>query len=138
MPKRALPATDAEEHQYWADPILSEETRARLEHFRSLGHLPLEGIAVVERYWRRSASFLMYIVIRIGRDIDCFQLGSIIFKIYPSSGEGEHSTEVTPISYQPVGKTCLFTPLGFNQDDPLQTSDPFGIYRPRPVRSFVT
>ncbi|KAJ6142434.1 hypothetical protein N7471_001887, partial [Penicillium samsonianum] len=42
------------------DPILCEETRARLEHFRSLGWLPpnfkpktLEGIAIVERYWRK-------------------------------------------------------------------------------------
>ncbi|KAI3193967.1 hypothetical protein CBS147311_8868 [Penicillium roqueforti] len=49
-----------DEHQYWTDPILCEETRARLEHFRSLGWLPpnfkpktLEGIAVVERYWRK-------------------------------------------------------------------------------------
>jgi hypothetical protein len=37
-----------------------EETRARLEHFRSLGRLPpnykpktLEGLAVAKRYWRR-------------------------------------------------------------------------------------
>ncbi|CDM36838.1 unnamed protein product [Penicillium roqueforti FM164] len=42
------------------DPILCEETRARLEHFRSLRWLPLnfklktlEGIAVVERYWQK-------------------------------------------------------------------------------------
>ncbi|KAF7164504.1 hypothetical protein CNMCM6106_001022 [Aspergillus hiratsukae] len=55
-----LPPADPNEHQYWTDPILCEETRARLEHFRSLGWLPpnfkpktLEGLAVVERYWRR-------------------------------------------------------------------------------------
>jgi hypothetical protein len=60
MGKRALPATDPNERQHWTDPILCEETRARLEHFRNLGWLPpnykpltLEGIAVVERYWRR-------------------------------------------------------------------------------------
>ncbi|EAW15512.1 uncharacterized protein NFIA_048490 [Aspergillus fischeri NRRL 181] len=55
-----LPPADPNEHQYWTDPILCEETRARLEHFRSVGWLPpnfkpktLEGLAVVERYWRR-------------------------------------------------------------------------------------
>lgn len=55
-----LPPADPNEHQYWTDPILCEETRARLEHFRSIGWLPpnfkpktLEGLAVVERYWRR-------------------------------------------------------------------------------------
>ncbi|KAJ5993329.1 hypothetical protein N7451_009053 [Penicillium sp. IBT 35674x] len=49
-----------DEHQYWTDPILCEETRARLEHFRRSGWLPpnfkprtLLGIAVVERYWRK-------------------------------------------------------------------------------------
>src|SRR6266511_1827889 len=60
MGKRALPATDPNEHQHWTDPILCEETRARLEYFRNIGWLPpnykpltLGGIAVVERYWRR-------------------------------------------------------------------------------------
>ncbi|KAJ6116580.1 hypothetical protein N7512_006305 [Penicillium capsulatum] len=55
-----LPPTQADEHQYWTDPILCEETRARLEHLRSLGWLPpnfkprtLIGIATVERYWRK-------------------------------------------------------------------------------------
>ncbi|QQK41882.1 hypothetical protein Pdw03_4736 [Penicillium digitatum] len=58
-PAPVYPA-QTDEHQYWTDPILCEETRARLEHFRSLGWLPpnfkpktLEGIAVVERYWRK-------------------------------------------------------------------------------------
>ncbi|KUL81536.1 hypothetical protein ZTR_10660 [Talaromyces verruculosus] len=53
------PPANPEEHQHWRDPILCEETRARLEYYRSLGWLPpnhkpktLEGIAVVERYWR--------------------------------------------------------------------------------------
>ena len=43
------------EHQYWTDPILCEETQARLEHFCSLGWLPpnfkpktLLGIAIIE------------------------------------------------------------------------------------------
>ncbi|KAJ6021273.1 hypothetical protein N7540_006777 [Penicillium herquei] len=58
----AVPAQPAQgnEYQFWTDPVLCEETRARLEHFRSLGWLPpnfkpktLQGIAVVERYWRR-------------------------------------------------------------------------------------
>ncbi|KAL2829035.1 hypothetical protein BDW59DRAFT_170777 [Aspergillus cavernicola] len=55
-----VPSAQPGEHQYWTDPILCEETRARLEHFRSLGWLPpnykpktLEGLAVVERYWRK-------------------------------------------------------------------------------------
>ncbi|KAJ5764112.1 hypothetical protein N7533_002793 [Penicillium manginii] len=49
-----------DEHQHWTDPILFEDTRARLEHFRRSGWLPpnfkprtLLGIAVVERYWRK-------------------------------------------------------------------------------------
>ncbi|KAH8696487.1 hypothetical protein BGW36DRAFT_360320 [Talaromyces proteolyticus] len=52
-----LPPANPQERQYWTDPILCEETRARLEYYRSLGRLPpnhkpkiLEGIAVVERY----------------------------------------------------------------------------------------
>lgn len=60
MGKRALLAVDPNERQHWTDPILYEETRAKLEYFRSLGWIPpnykpltLEGIAVVERYWRR-------------------------------------------------------------------------------------
>ncbi|KAL4778139.1 hypothetical protein BJX76DRAFT_366673 [Aspergillus varians] len=55
-----VPPAEPGEHQFWTDPILCEETRARLEHFRSLGWLPpnfkpktLEGLAVVERYWRK-------------------------------------------------------------------------------------
>ncbi|PYH89774.1 hypothetical protein BO71DRAFT_464394 [Aspergillus ellipticus CBS 707.79] len=55
-----LPPANPNEYQHWTDPILCDETRARLEHFRSLGWLPpnfkpktLEGLAVVERYWRR-------------------------------------------------------------------------------------
>ena len=55
-----LPPANPDEHQYWTDPILCKETRARLEHFRGLGWLPpnykpktLEGLAVVERYWRK-------------------------------------------------------------------------------------
>ena len=55
-----LPSADPTEHQHWTEPILCEETRARLEYYRSLGWLPpnykpktLQGIAVVERYWRR-------------------------------------------------------------------------------------
>ncbi|KAJ5833277.1 hypothetical protein N7474_001588 [Penicillium riverlandense] len=47
----------------WTDPILCEETRARLVHFRSLGWLPpyfkprtLAGIAVIERYWRKETA----------------------------------------------------------------------------------
>jgi len=31
-----LPPANPDEHQYWTDPILCEETRTRLEHFRSL------------------------------------------------------------------------------------------------------
>lgn len=65
MGKRALPAADLNERQHWTDPILCEDTLARLEHFRSLGWLPpnykpktLEGIAVVERYWRRHVNLL--------------------------------------------------------------------------------
>jgi hypothetical protein len=45
-----------DEHQYWADSVLCEETRARVEHFRSLGWFPsnyklkaLEGLAVIEQ-----------------------------------------------------------------------------------------
>jgi hypothetical protein len=34
--KRALPATDSNEYQYWTDPILYENTRVRLEHFRQI------------------------------------------------------------------------------------------------------
>ncbi|RAL00082.1 uncharacterized protein BO80DRAFT_357753, partial [Aspergillus ibericus CBS 121593] len=52
------PPTQPGEHQFWIDPILCEETRARLEHFRSFGWLPLnfkpktlEGLAVIKRYW---------------------------------------------------------------------------------------
>ncbi|KUL84888.1 hypothetical protein ZTR_08246 [Talaromyces verruculosus] len=59
-PSPLLPAK-SEEHQYWTDPILCEETRARLEYYRSVGWLPpnykrktLEGIAVVERYCLQS------------------------------------------------------------------------------------
>ena len=55
-----VPPAQPGEHQFWIDPILCEETRARLEHFRSLGWLPpnfkpktLESLAVVERYWRK-------------------------------------------------------------------------------------
>jgi hypothetical protein len=55
-----LPPANPDEHQHWTDPIFCEETRAKLEHFRNLGWLPpnykpktFEGIAVVERYWRR-------------------------------------------------------------------------------------
>jgi len=58
--KRALPAVEPNERQHWSDPVLCEETRARLEYYRSLGWLPpnykpttIRGIAVVERYWRR-------------------------------------------------------------------------------------
>ncbi|KAF5015788.1 hypothetical protein F66182_12752, partial [Fusarium sp. NRRL 66182] len=54
------PSANPNEHQYWTDPILCDETRAKLEYYRSLGWLPpnhkpktLEGIAVVERYWRK-------------------------------------------------------------------------------------
>jgi len=32
-----LPPANPDEHQYWTDPILCEETRTRLEHFRNLG-----------------------------------------------------------------------------------------------------
>ncbi|OJJ62717.1 hypothetical protein ASPSYDRAFT_86371 [Aspergillus sydowii CBS 593.65] len=60
MAPPCVPPSQPSEHQYWTDPILCEETRARLEHFRSLGWLPpnfkpktLEGLAVVERYWRK-------------------------------------------------------------------------------------
>lgn len=48
-----LPPANPDEHQYWTDPILREETRSRLEHFRNLRWLPpnykpktLEGLAV--------------------------------------------------------------------------------------------
>jgi hypothetical protein len=58
-PAPVLPA-QPDEHQYWTDAIICEETRARLEQFRCLGWLPpnfkpkaLEGIAVIERYWRK-------------------------------------------------------------------------------------
>jgi len=40
MGKRALPAVDPNKRQYWTDPILYEETRARIECFRSLGWIP--------------------------------------------------------------------------------------------------
>ncbi|KAJ5438594.1 uncharacterized protein N7458_009592 [Penicillium daleae] len=60
MTPTPVPPVQPDEHQYWTDAILCEETRARLEHFRSQGWLPpnfkpktLEGIAVVERYWRK-------------------------------------------------------------------------------------
>ncbi|EED15808.1 conserved hypothetical protein [Talaromyces stipitatus ATCC 10500] len=60
MAQSPLPSANPEEHQYWTDPILCEETRTRLEYYRSIGWLPpnhkpktLEGIAVVERYWRK-------------------------------------------------------------------------------------
>ncbi|KAI2788543.1 hypothetical protein POX_e06562 [Penicillium oxalicum] len=60
MAPTSVPPAQPDEHQYWTDAILCEETRARLEHFRSRGWLPpnfkpktLEGIAVVERYWRK-------------------------------------------------------------------------------------
>ncbi|BDD59921.1 hypothetical protein MAP00_005091 [Monascus purpureus] len=60
MAPSLLPPANPNEYQYWTDPILCEETRRRLEHFRSLGWLPpnfkpktLEGLAVVERYWRK-------------------------------------------------------------------------------------
>ncbi|ODM19121.1 hypothetical protein SI65_05738 [Aspergillus cristatus] len=56
-----LPPANPDEHQYWTDPILCEETRTRLEHFRNLGWLPpnykprtLEGLAVVEQYCAHS------------------------------------------------------------------------------------
>ncbi|OXV07294.1 hypothetical protein Egran_04941, partial [Elaphomyces granulatus] len=56
---------DPNDEQYWVKPILCEETRARLEHFRKLGWLSpnykpktLMGIAVVERYWRRYCAHL--------------------------------------------------------------------------------
>ncbi|CAG8128817.1 unnamed protein product [Penicillium nalgiovense] len=55
-----MPSAQVDEHQYWTDPILCEETRARLKHFRSLEWLSpnlkprtLIGIATVERYWRK-------------------------------------------------------------------------------------
>ncbi|KAL2861060.1 uncharacterized protein BJX67DRAFT_391634 [Aspergillus lucknowensis] len=55
MPPPVPPAQPGE-HQFWTDPILCEETRARLEHFRSLGWLPpnfkpktLEGLAVLNK-----------------------------------------------------------------------------------------
>ena len=58
MAPAPVPPAQADEQQYWTDPILCEEPRARLEHFPSLGWLPpnfkpktLEGIAVVECYW---------------------------------------------------------------------------------------
>ena len=57
MGKRALPVTDPNERQHWTDPILCEDTRARLEYFRWLGWLPLKykprtlkGMIVRERY----------------------------------------------------------------------------------------
>lgn len=60
MAPAPMPSAQTDEHQHWTDPILCEETRARLEHFRRLEWLPpnfkpktLEGIAVVERYWRK-------------------------------------------------------------------------------------
>ncbi|KAL5338248.1 hypothetical protein BJX70DRAFT_388776 [Aspergillus crustosus] len=55
-----VPSAQLGEHQYWTDPIPCKETRARLEHFRSLGWLPpnfkpktLEGLAVIKQYWRK-------------------------------------------------------------------------------------
>ncbi|KAI9035039.1 uncharacterized protein KD926_004694 [Aspergillus affinis] len=58
-PAPAHPA-QTDEHQYWTDPILCEETLARLEHFRNLGWLPpnfrpktVLDIAVIEHYWRK-------------------------------------------------------------------------------------
>ncbi|KAJ5887370.1 hypothetical protein N7495_007411 [Penicillium taxi] len=60
MAPAPVPPAQPDEHQYWTDAILCEETRARLKHFRNLGWLPinlkpktLEGIAVIERYWRK-------------------------------------------------------------------------------------
>ncbi|KAL6229344.1 hypothetical protein BDW75DRAFT_103877 [Aspergillus navahoensis] len=58
-PTPLAPPTQANEHQYWTDTILCEETRARLEHFRGLGWFPpnkprmLIGIATVKYYWRK-------------------------------------------------------------------------------------
>ena len=40
MGANPLPPADPNEHQHWTEPILCEETRARLEHYRSLGWLP--------------------------------------------------------------------------------------------------
>ncbi|KAK2801732.1 hypothetical protein FQN50_007647 [Emmonsiellopsis sp. PD_5] len=55
-----VPPAQPCEHQYWTDPILCEETRARLEDFRCLGWLPpnfkpkmLEGLAVIKQYWQK-------------------------------------------------------------------------------------
>ncbi|KAL4873057.1 hypothetical protein BDV12DRAFT_182680 [Aspergillus spectabilis] len=52
-----VPPAQPGEHQFWTDPILCEQTRARLEHFRSLRWLPpnfkpksLEGLALKEDY----------------------------------------------------------------------------------------
>ncbi|OJJ83717.1 uncharacterized protein ASPGLDRAFT_1491754 [Aspergillus glaucus CBS 516.65] len=60
MAPPSLPPANPDEHQYWTDPILCEETQARLEYFRSLGWLPpnykpktLEGLAVIKRYWQK-------------------------------------------------------------------------------------
>lgn len=63
-----LPVPDpAEPSPLWTEPILSEETRARLEHFRQLGWLPpnykprtLRGLAVVEGYWRRQVIVVVW------------------------------------------------------------------------------
>ncbi|KAL4946616.1 hypothetical protein BDV06DRAFT_208531 [Aspergillus oleicola] len=65
-----VPPAQPGEHQFWTNPILCEETRARLEHFRSLGWLPpnfkpktLEGLAVLkedysyDEYWRRLCQY---------------------------------------------------------------------------------
>jgi hypothetical protein len=67
MGAQPLPPADPNDEQHWAKPILCEETRARLEHFRKLGWLPpnykpktLMGIAVVERYWRRCVPLHQY------------------------------------------------------------------------------
>ena len=60
MASAPVPLAQTDEHPYRTDPILCEETQARLEYFQSLGWLPLNfkpntlsGIAVVERYWRK-------------------------------------------------------------------------------------
>jgi hypothetical protein len=67
MGAQPLPPAVRNDEQYWVKPILCEETRARLEHFRKLGWLPpnykpktLMGIAEVERYWRRCVPLRQY------------------------------------------------------------------------------
>jgi hypothetical protein len=74
MGKRAQPAVDPSERQHWTEPILCEETRTRLEYFRSLGWIPpnykpdsLKALAVVEGYWRRQVNLLV-LAIRIDTD----------------------------------------------------------------------